>query len=805
MGALLFLTFVRNLGTPEVIWGCLKLAEFMRLFSTRAFAPTRKAILRLSVPVFVAFATLPALEVSAQSFSFSNVSVSGNSRIETDTILSYLGFARGESVYAAELNAAGQRLRQTGLFENVEIEPRGGTLAVIVTEFPTVYRINFEGNRTLDDGELFSILRSKERRIYNPSSVELDVADITQAYADKGRINAVVTPRIIRLPDNRVNVVFEVNENGVTEIESIGFTGNRSFSDRRLRGVLETKQAGILRTFIGRDSYFADRLEFDKQVLTDFYLSRGYVDFEVLGVDASLTQERDAYLLNINVEEGQQFRFGTLSVISELDEGDLAALQSVTKTRSGSIYSPLAIENDIARLEKEALRQGLQFVQVEPRITRNDRDLSLDVEFALVKGPRIFVERIDIEGNNTTLDRVVRQQFRIVEGDPFNPRSIRESAERIRALGFFSGADVQARNGSSDDQVVIDVNVTEAPTGSLSFGANFSSDTGFGLVGTFRQNNFLGRGQKLNLQFSTAESNRAFYLSFAEPYVLGRDLEFGFDVSYGTTNNEAALYDTEEFSLRPSLTFPVSERGRLQVFYGAKFTDITDVSTTQPDIVADAAQGGLWNQSLGYNYSWDSRRNRLNQKTDYVLRFGQEFGFGDTQYVSTTAFAGAETRVLGESVTLRATVEGGYLYYNKGDSRITDRFFLSGRQMRGFELYGMGPRYYDASDANNVINDPLGGNAYAVARLEAEFPIGLPEEYGITGGAFFDYGSVWDPGMDCSGAEYLYCDFTPRAIAGVSILWDTPIGPLRFNWSEALDVQGLDETKSFDVTISTSF
>ena len=438
-------------------------------------------------------------------------------------------------------------------------------------------------------------------------------------------------------------------------------------------------------------------------------------------------------------------------------------------------------------------------MQVDPRITRNDRDQTLDIDFALVRGPRVFVERIDIEGNNTTLDRIVRNQFRTVEGDPFNPREIRQSAERIRALGFFSNADVQAREGSTANQVIVDVNVEEANTGSLSFGGNYNSDTGFGLLAAYRQSNFLGRGQALSFQLSTAQSNRVASLSFAEPQFLGRDLSSGFEMSYATTDNENALYDTEKFNFRPSLIFPVSEDGRLQLFYALEYSDITGVDAAASElIVEDATFGGIWASSLGYSYSFDTRRTGLNPNAGVLLRFGQEFGFGDAQYVKTTALAAAETKVYNEEITLRATIEGGYLDYSKGTSRITDRFFLGSRLMRGFEPGGVGPR-------DTTSDDALGGNTFAVARLEADFPLGLPSEYGISGGAFIDYGSVWDIGRTFADVKVEYDGFTPRAVAGLSLFWDTPVGPLRFNFSEPLDVQPNDNTKNFDITISTNF
>ena len=750
---------------------------------------------------------LMAGTATAQQYQFSAVEVSGNLRIETGTILTYAGITRGQAVSAGELNDAVQRIRASGQFEQVDAVPQGNTLVITVVEYPTINRISIEGNSRLSDEELGAVIGSVARRVYSPVQAEQDVAAITQAYADSGRVNAVVSPSIIRQDDNRVDLVFAVAEGGLSEVERISFVGNRSFSERRLRGVLETKQAGLLRALISRDTVNPDRIAADQRVLTDFYNSRGYADFAVQNVDVALTQDRSAYLITFNVQEGQRFTFGNISVTSAIPEADAAEFQAALRLHTGVVYSPSLIEEDIARLERLALRKGLNFVSIEPRITRNDRDLQLNVEFALVRGERIFVERIDIEGNNTTLDRVIRNQFRVVEGDPFNPRSIRESAERIRALGFFSNADVNAREGANPGEVVIDVNVEETPTGSLSFGANFASDNGFSLLASFKERNFLGRGQGLNFELSTGEANRVFSFDFSEPNFLGRDLRFGLALDYKTTDNQNALYDTETFRFSPSIAFPVSENGRVTVFYAVEYTDITDVAgrDTPADQTDDASTvieqesglGGLWANSLGYSYSFDTRRTGLDPNSGVLLRFGQEFGFGDTSFIKTTALATAETKIWGEELTLRATVEGGLLAFSEGQSRVTDRYFLGSRLLRGFEPGGIGPRDAETGDA-------LGGNVFAVARLEAEFPLGLPEEYGITGGAFFDYGSVWDVG-NTFGANVLYNDFTPRSVVGLSIFWTTPIGPLRFNFTNALDAQEFDQPKSFDLTISTTF
>ncbi|WP_371060173.1 outer membrane protein assembly factor BamA [Rhodosalinus sp. 5P4] len=763
--------------------------------------PALKASIALPLTLAAALLVAP-LPAGAQTYSFASVTIEGNQRIEPGTILSYAGIARGETVTAGEINAANRRLLQTGLFESVEIIPRGSELVIVVDEYPTINRIAFEGNRRLDDEALAQAVESQSRRVYSPVQAERDAARIAEAYAVDGRLAATVRPRLIERSDNRVDLVFEIFEGGVIEIERIGIVGNEAYSDRRLRRVLSTKQAGLLRAIIRSDIFVEDRIQFDRQLLNDFYQSRGYVDFRITAVNAELSQERDAYFVTFNVEEGQQFRFGELTVSSDLPDVDPDLFQAALRTRPGSVYSPLDVERDIARLERLAVQEGLNFVRVEPRVVRNDRDLTLDIDFALVRGERIFVERIDIEGNTATLDRVIRRQFRAVEGDPFNPREIRQSAERIRALGLFADAEVEAREGSSEDQVIIDVNVEEQPTGSISFGASYSTEGGLGATVGFRERNFLGRGQSIGFQLSTTDENQEYSFTFGEPAFLGRDLRFDLELSYRETDSFLSSYDTAIGRFQPSFTFPVSENGRLQVRYTAESSDISldDPSAVGPLIQDEADRGEVFNSSVGYTYSYDTRRTGLDPNSGILLQFGQDFAAlgGDDTFVRTTARAVAQTRILREEVTLRATLEGGVLNYSDGSSRVTDRFFLGPRRLRGFTTDGIGPREVTATT-----DDALGGDKYAVARLEAEFPLGLPEEYGISGGVFYDVGSLW--GLDTSSPDVLYEDFTVRSVIGVSIFWDTPIGPLRFNISEPLQKKPFDETQNFDFTIQTQF
>lgn len=755
----------------------------------------------VAVMLFGAVTWFNAGAAKAQQYRFSSIDVVGNLRIESSTIRSYAGISTAQSLSASDLNAAYQSIASSGLFEEVEIVPNGARLVIKVKEFPTINRVAFEGNSRLKDEVLAGLVKSQTRRVFNPTEVEQDRAVIAEAYANSGRLAAKVNPKFIRLSDNRVDLVFEIFEGGLVEIERISFVGNRAYSDRKLRSVLETKQAGLLRTFIQRDTFVEDRIEFDKQVLSDFYKSRGYADFRINSVNAEISQERDAYFITFNIREGQKFSVGQIDVTTDLSGIDTKAFARAGKVRTGQTYSPLAIENDITRMERFANQEGLEFLRITPRISRNDASLSLDVNYVIERGPRIFVERIDIEGNTATLDRVIRRQFRIVEGDPFNPSEIRASARRIRALGFFSNADVTSREGSNPEQVVVDVKVEEAPTGSLSFGASYSTAAGAGGLVEYSERNFLGRGQALSLKMTAGTGNQTYSFDFTEPAFLYNDLSLSLLTSYAETQRQFSQYNTSALKIRPQLSFPLSEQTRLGVRYQYAESKLSNVSLSTGAVIGEElALGNVSESGLGYTLSFDSRRTGLDPDAGVLARIEQDFSGlgGDTTSLKTTGLISGEMKVLGEEVTLIGTIEGGMLSYSKGQSRVVDRFQLGSGIMRGFEPGGIGPREYDSV---NGVNDALGGDKFAAMRLEALFPIGLPEEYGITGGVFYDVGNLW--GLEYDSADIQYEKGAWRQAAGVSIIWITPVGPFRFNFSRAIAKELLDTANDFELTLAT--
>ncbi|MGB1721898.1 MAG: outer membrane protein assembly factor BamA [Paracoccaceae bacterium] len=747
------------------------------------------------------FATSGVQVAMAQDFSFSRIDVDGNKRIETSTIITYSGLATDQLFGADDLNRAYQNILASGLFESVEVVPNGNRLVIKVNEFPTVNKIAFEGNRRVNDNTLRALVGMQPRRVFNPDKVDTDRAAIAQFYADQGRLAARVTPKIIRRSDNRVDVIFEIFEGGVIEIERIGIVGNKVFSDRRLRRVLDTKQAGLLRLFVRRDTFLTDRIEFDKRLLTDFYNARGYIDFQVNDVNAELTEENNAYFVTFNVREGQMFRFGDVTLASKRSDIDVEDFQIAISAETGDVYSPTLMEKNLSRLEARATQLGLDFVRVTPRVTRNDADLTLDVEFVLEQGERVFVERIDITGNTTTMDRVIRRQFRISEGDPFNPRLIREAAERVRALGFFGNAGVNAREGTQPGQIIVDFEVEEQPTGSLQLGATYSGDNGFGVVIDYAERNFLGRGQALSFAIRTGIDNQSYEFDFTEPEFLSPELRFNLGLSYGETDNQGAAYDTRNFDITPSLSFPLSEYSRLSVRGNVSATEMLNPGTVGSIVEDEITRGRLDDAGFGFTYRYDTRGVGLDPSSGIAVIYNQDFGgmAGDKgTFSKSTIRTIGERAIMNEDVVLRGVLEAGLLHHTGGSSRVTDRFFLPATVLRGFEFAGMGPRQRDGT-----INDALGGNKYTVAKFEMDFPLGLPEEYGMSGGAFYHAGNLWDTGA--SGNGLLYDNGAWRHVVGATLYWTTPIGPLRFDFTRALKKETHDEERTFDMSIATRF
>tara|TARA_B100001248_G_scaffold244723_1_gene214004 strand:- start:3988 stop:5397 length:1410 start_codon:yes stop_codon:yes gene_type:complete len=469
------------------------------------------------------------------------------------------------------------------------------------------------------------------------------------------------------------------------------------------------------------------------------------------------------------------------------------------------VYNASSLKFEVLKLENKLKSVGLHFVRAKPKISRNAENLTLNVALVLEKADRLFVERIDISGNTATLDRVIRRQFFLVEGDPFNPREIKAAEDRIRALGLFTNVLVDIKRGSSKSDVIVDVNVVEKPTGSLTFGAGYSSATGLGGLIEYGEKNFLGRGQALSFAIKTGKDNQMYELSFYEPMFMRNDLGFGFDISLNDTDQQNAAYDTENLQFKPYVVFPLGERSKIKIDYAISQTDLSNPGNVGSIITDEVNEGSIISSSVGYTYSHDTRLYNVSGDSGVLIQLGQQFtGLGGDKTALKTALKAAAYRsTFNEEVKLKAVFEAGSLTYTSGDSRVTERFSLDSRKMRGFKAGGLGPRECLNQICGTQNNDALGGENFAVARFEAEFPLGLPQEYGMTGGLFYDIGNLWS--LSKVNNNVLYEEGAWRQAIGASLFWKTPIGPLRFNFSEVLVKELYDKDESFDLTISTRF
>ena len=743
--------------------------------------------------------------LSASTFKLASVSVEGNNRLSDEAIVNYSRLVSGSNISSEDLNFAYTKVLDTGLFKNVEFKQNNRNLLILVEEFPTVNEISFEGNKKFTDEKLLSFLTIKPRFVFTPKSLDVDLKSIQGLYRNSGRISARIQPRVIELPDNRINLIFEIYEGSIVEIERIGFVGNRVFKDSRLRRVLESKQAGSLRLFVGRDILINDRIELDKKLLRDFYKSRGFADFSILDVNAELSEEKDAFFIIYNIKEGPQFTIGEIKLSASNTKIPTADFKKSIDLKTGEVFSAEAIEIEAKKIEERIKRLGFEFIRVKVKPLRDILTLTMDLEFVFESGERIFIERIDISGNTATYDRVIRRQFFLVEGDPFNPREIRAASERIRALGLFSDVSVNIKPGSSAEEVVLDIDVKEKPTGTLSFGAGYSSGSGIGGLLEYSEKNFLGRGQSLSLSLRATSGDQLYDVKFYEPMFLRNDLGFGTSFSIKDTSKQNADYDTANIQLKPFVTYPVGEKSKMRLEYAISQTELRNPGEIGDIITNEVNEGKVTSSSIGYMYSYDTRLFKLGPKSGFILNFGQNFSGlgGDKTSLKSTAKIVAQRDTLNEELKLTGVVEAGILSYTQGNSRVMDRFFLGSSKMRGFKPDGLGPRECLNKQCRSGDDDALGGERFAVIRLEAEFPLGLPEEYGLSGGLFYDIGNLWS--LSQINDNVLYAEGAWRQTVGASIFWKTPIGPLRFNFTDTLQKEIYDKDESFDLTISTRF
>lgn len=809
--------------------------------------------------------------------------VEGNQRIEARTVLSYMLVRPGDAYDAERIDLSFKALFGTGLFANVEILWRGNDLVVRVVENPIINRIVIEGNNVVTSETLEDEIEAEPRQTFTRSRVEQDVQRILELYRRRGRFAATVTPQYRPLPQNRADLIFVIEEGPATGVQAINFLGNEEFTDSRLRRAIATRQSRWWRFFERRDNYNPGQIEFDREELRKFYADQGYYDFRTVSAVAELTPDRRDFYITFTVEEGEQYNFGEIKVETELEKLSGERLALILPMQTGQLFKASSIESAQDTITFAAGSAGYANVDVQPNIVRNPETKTIDITFEVDEGPRVYVERIDIQGNTQTLDRVIRREIRVAEGDSFNRVLLDNARNRIRALRFFNPETVEITNedGSAEDRTVVKVNVEEQATGELAFSAGFSSADAFLFSVSASQSNFRGRGQFLSARIQTTSRQQDIEFRFTEPKFQDRNLALGADLFLTQTNFlREAGFENGIVSAGGRLLFPLSDTDQIGLRYSLRSDDltldprVTDCATTAffRSSLCDQ-QGSRLTSSFGYTIALNRTNDFIEPTRGFNLTFQQDIAGlgGDVNYLQ-NQLRGSWYRGLFPDIVFTARIDAG-LIESWGDQsvRINNRFFKGGNSFRGFKVAGLGPRevqyFFDNSrenpeidpialgpgvapppftiprlnnDGTQAVNDSgqliydtvardadgnvlpaqlrafnaLGGKAYAIGSLELSFPIPYaPDELGIDGAFFAEFGTVGllddidrDRRADDAFNSFRVDDSASlRASAGVSIFWDSPFGPVRFDLSQILAKEEYDRTESFRFSTNTRF
>lgn len=722
----------------------------------------------------------------------------GNQRIEPETIRSYLLVQEGDAFNPERIDRSLKSLFATGLFADVNIKREGATLVVKVVENPIINRLQLEGNKRVKDDTLLPELQMKPRTVYTRTKVQADVKRILDIYRRQGRFAATVEPKVIQLEQNRVDLVYEVDEGKRTGVKRITFVGNKHFADSTLREALQTKEERWWRFFSSDDNYDPDRVTYDRELLRRFYMKRGYADFRVVSAQAELSPGQDEFFITFNVEEGERYKIGKVDVDIALPQLKKENVLDVVQFGKGDWYNANKVEDSVQKITDLVGTKGYAFGEVRPRIERNKEKRTLDITFDVQEGPRVFVERIDITGNVRTLDKVIRREFRLVEGDAFNSAKLRRSRQRLQDLGFFEKVEVNnVPSEEQADRTIIKVEVQEKSTGELSFGVGYSTTAGALFEIGVRERNLLGRGQDLTAKASLGQYSTRFDLSFTEPYFLDRDLSAGADAFHKTSDlKKTSSFRQTDTGGALRMGYHLTEYLTQGVRYGLKQTKVDDVSSSASRYVK-AQEGTSTTSSVSQTLIYDRRDSRLNPTDGYFVRMSNDLaGLGGTERYLRTDLDGGYFYPIAEQWTFMATARTGYIAGIGKDVRIVDRYFAGGDVVRGFAQAGFGPRDKSTADA-------LGGNWMAGGTAEVVFPIGLPNEYGIEGKLFTDVGVVG--AGDDKDAATVNDSRLVRTSVGFGVNWKSPIGPMSLDFGFPITKENFDETEVFRFNFGTRF
>jgi outer membrane protein insertion porin family len=714
------------------------------------------------------------------------IRVEGSQRIEPETVRTYVNIRKGDPITPKAMDDALKKLFATGLFADVVVRQQGTAVVVRIVENPIINRIAFEGNRRITNQVLLDEVKLRPRVVYTRSRVQSDVQRVIDVYRRSGRFSATVDPKVIQLPQNRVDLVFEVKEGPITEISRINFVGNRQFSDGKLREIIRTKESVWYRFLTTEDNYDPDRLTFDRELLRRFYLSKGYADFRVVSAVAELSPNREGFFITFTIEEGERYRLGKVDIVAALRDLSVEQLREHVEAKEGDWYNADLIEDVIGKLTDVVGTLGFAFVDIRPQVNRNRKEKKIDVTFRIQEGPRVFVERIDIKGNVRTIDPVVRREMPLVEGDAFNTSKIRRARKRIRNLGFFEKVEVTNVPGSAPDKTVVNVTVSERSTGEISFGAGFSSSVGvLGDVG-IRERNLLGKGQDLFLKAQIAAKSTNIDLKFTEPYFLDRRLRAGFDLFRTSRDfSDESSFERESFGTGLRLGYNLSENLTQSWNYVISRDEVTDVDA-DASLAIREQEGSSVKSQIGQGLTYDGRDNRIEPTEGFIFRYDVDVaGLGGSVKFLRNQVKAVQYYPITEQITASLSGNGGLIFGLGQDTRIIDRFFLGGDTLRGFAIAGAGPR-------DILTDDAVGGRWVYGGTAQVAFPLGLPSELGIRGRVFSDIGSSGSSDTD-SGT--IRDTNSLRASVGIGISWKSPFGPIAVDIAKALKKEDFDETE----------
>ncbi len=723
--------------------------------------------------------------------------INGAQRVEAGTIRSYVLVKSGDPFDTDRINQSLKALFSSGLFADVTMRRVNDDLVINVVENPVINRVAFEGNDEVGDDTLEAEVGLRSRVIFTRDKVKSDLRRILTVYRRQGLFAATVQPKVIQLPQNRVDLAFEINEGEATEVERIRFIGNKEYDDGDLREVIQTRESAFYRFLSSDDTYDPDRLTLDRELLRQFYLTNGYADFKVQSAIAELTPDRESFFITFSVQEGDRYDFGKISVQSSLKDLDVAAVRAELEIEEGEHYDAAAVEDDIDTITDFAGNFGFAFVEVRPRLNRDRKKKTIDVTFEINEGPRVFVERINIVGNSRTQDRVIRREFRLVEGDAFNASKVRRSRQRLINLDFFETVNLEQLPGNAPDKTILQVEVQEKSTGQISVGAGFSTQQG--ILGDFgvRERNFLGLGQDAGVRVVVAARRSEIDLSFTEPYFLNRDIAAGFDIFRVRENfQKFSSFDSERIGFALRAGYSITEKLRQSWRYELKRSKVTSVRAAASRFIK-RDEGSDTLSIISHNIHYEDRDNPVRPTTGFFISQSTNLAGlgGNLSFVRNRVRSAYHVPVVDE-VVLTIGGDAGVVTGLGGDKvSLQERFFVGGDDLRGFSTSGVGPR-------DIRTNDALGAEWKYTGALELDFPLGLPAELGIAGRTFIDAGSAG--GTPFSGPD-LFDSTSLRASTGVGLTWESPLGPLGIDLGFPFLKEGRDKTETLRVNFGTRF